>query len=222
MALNRLTKELKTLHSHPISGISAGAIGSDVFHWWASIGGPQGSPYAGGLFSLQLLFPSDFPFAPPKVHFIGKVYHPNVSQADGSICLDVLRNGWNPALNVRTLLNAISELLAHPNPEDALEIDLANQLETNPELFNTTAREWTQKYAAATEKQNYAPLSKTTESKSEQIPMVLSKTEESKSKSELELESESESEGDKKIPMVLAGMEVRSPRKKPKHERAKR
>jgi len=57
------------------------------------------SPYAGGVFFLSITFPVDYPFKPPKVSFTTKIYHPNIN-ANGSICLDILRDQWSPALTI--------------------------------------------------------------------------------------------------------------------------
>jgi ubiquitin-conjugating enzyme E2 D/E len=57
------------------------------------------SPYAGGVFFLSIMFPTDYPFKPPKVSFTTKIYHPNIN-ANGSICLDILRDQWSPALTI--------------------------------------------------------------------------------------------------------------------------
>jgi ubiquitin-conjugating enzyme E2 D/E len=89
-----------------------------MFQWQATIMGPvcpylrravararltersQGeSPYAGGVFFLSISFPVDYPFKPPKVSFTTKIYHPNIN-ANGSICLDILRDQWSPALTI--------------------------------------------------------------------------------------------------------------------------
>ena len=57
------------------------------------------SPYAGGVFFLTIHFPTDYPFKPPKVNFTTRIYHPNIN-SNGSICLDILRDQWSPALTV--------------------------------------------------------------------------------------------------------------------------
>ena len=65
----------------------------------ATIMGPGDSPYAGGVFFVLIHFPPDYPFKPPKVQFQTKVYHPNVN-TQGSICLDILKEQWSPALTI--------------------------------------------------------------------------------------------------------------------------
>jgi hypothetical protein len=69
------------------------------FHWQATIMGPGDSPYSGGVFFLSIAFPTDYPFKPPKVNFTTRIYHPNIN-ANGSICLDILRDQWSPALTI--------------------------------------------------------------------------------------------------------------------------
>ncbi|XP_074475966.1 ubiquitin-conjugating enzyme E2 D1b isoform X3 [Sebastes fasciatus] len=99
MALKRIQKELHDLQRDPPAQCSAGPVGDDLFHWQATIMGPGDSPYQGGVFFLTIHFPTDYPFKPPKVAFTTKIYHPNIN-SNGSICLDILRSQWSPALTV--------------------------------------------------------------------------------------------------------------------------
>ena len=147
MALKRIQKELIDFGRDPPANCSAGPTDeSDQFHWQGTLMGPEDSPYAGGVFFLNIHFPPDYPFKPPKVHFTTKIYHPNIN-SNGSICLDILKDQWSPALTISKVLLSISSLLTDPNPDDPLVPEIANIFKTDTERYNTTAKEWTQKYA---------------------------------------------------------------------------
>ncbi|KAG2007883.1 hypothetical protein GB937_008243 [Aspergillus fischeri] len=117
-----------------------------VFHWQATIMGPGDSPYSGGVFFLTIHFPTDYPFKPPKVNFTTRIYHPNIN-SNGSICLDILRDQWSPALTISKVLLSICSMLTDPNPDDPLVPEIAHVYKTDRPRYEATAREWTRKYA---------------------------------------------------------------------------
>jgi ubiquitin-protein ligase len=116
------------------------------FHWQATIMGPGDSPYAGGVFFLAIHFPTDYPFKPPKVNFTTRIYHPNIN-SNGSICLDILRDQWSPALTISKVLLSICSMLTDPNPDDPLVPEIAHVYKSDRQRYESTAREWTRKYA---------------------------------------------------------------------------
>jgi ubiquitin-conjugating enzyme E2 D/E len=116
------------------------------FHWQATIMGPTDSPYSGGVFFLTIHFPTDYPFKPPKVNFTTRIYHPNIN-SNGSICLDILRDQWSPALTISKVLLSICSMLTDPNPDDPLVPEIAHVYKTDRPRYEATAREWTRKYA---------------------------------------------------------------------------
>ncbi|KAK4218379.1 hypothetical protein QBC37DRAFT_437342 [Rhypophila decipiens] len=146
MALKRINKELTDLGRDPPSSCSAGPVGEDLFHWQATIMGPSDSPYSGGVFFLAIHFPTDYPFKPPKVNFTTRIYHPNIN-SNGSICLDILRDQWSPALTISKVLLSICSMLTDPNPDDPLVPEIAHVYKTDRARYEATAREWTRKYA---------------------------------------------------------------------------
>ncbi|KAL0212867.1 hypothetical protein RCL1_006493 [Eukaryota sp. TZLM3-RCL] len=146
MSLRRITRELAELQRDPPLNCSAGPIGEDMFRWQATIMGPPGSPYDGGVFFLNIVFPTDYPFKPPRVNFTTRIYHPNIN-ANGSICLDILKEQWSPALVISKVLLSICSLLTDPNPDDPLVPEIARILRENPEEYVRRAREYTRKYA---------------------------------------------------------------------------
>merc|ERR1712113_263174 len=103
-------------------------------------------PYERGVFQLELFLPSDYPMAPPKVRFLTKIYHPNVDKL-GRICLDILKDKWSPALQIRTVLLSIQALLSAPNPDDPLDNGVADQWKNNEAGAIKTAKERTKAFA---------------------------------------------------------------------------
>ncbi|KRY67351.1 Ubiquitin-conjugating enzyme E2 2, partial [Trichinella pseudospiralis] len=138
--------ELQDIGRDPPALCSAGPVGDDLFHWQATIMGPPDSAYQGGVFFLTIHFPTDYPFKPPKVAFTTRIYHPNIN-SNGSICLDILRSQWSPALTISKVLLSICSLLCDPNPDDPLVPEIARIYKTDRERYNQLARDWTQKYA---------------------------------------------------------------------------
>jgi ubiquitin-conjugating enzyme E2 N len=65
----------------------------------------------------------------------------------GRICLDILKDKWSPALQIRHVLLSIHGLMSSPAPEDPLANDVAEVYKTNPEQFFQNARDWTKQYA---------------------------------------------------------------------------
>ncbi len=133
MALKRIQRELQELGRDPPSNCSAGPIGEDLFHWQATIMGPDDSPYSGGVFFLDIHFPADYPFKPPKMSFTTRIYHCNVNN-NGGICLDILKDQWSPALTISKVLLSICSLLTDPNPNDPLVPEIA-QVNNNSTSF---------------------------------------------------------------------------------------
>ncbi|KAJ2905992.1 Ubiquitin-conjugating enzyme E2 35 [Zalerion maritima] len=152
MALpKRIVKETERLMAEPVPGISAVPHEDNLRYFDVEIHGPSGSPYEenlipGGIFKLELFLPDDYPMTPPKIRFLTKIFHPNVDKL-GRICLDVLKNNWSPALQIRTILLSIQALLGAPNPDDPLAADVAKAWKENKEAAVATAKEWTQMYA---------------------------------------------------------------------------
>jgi ubiquitin-conjugating enzyme E2 D/E len=146
MSIRRLERELKSIEMNPPCNCSAGIINKDIFDWQATIMGPEGTPYFGGVFNMSIKIPTDYPFKPPKVQFITKIYHPNINK-HGGICLDILKDKWSPALNISNILLSISSLLDDPNPDDPLEPEIADQYKDDKAYYTETAMLYTRKYA---------------------------------------------------------------------------
>ncbi|PKK67691.1 ubiquitin conjugating enzyme [Rhizophagus irregularis] len=134
-SLKRINVELNNFERDSVSSsINAGPLGDDPFHWIATISGPSDSPYSGGIFFLDVRFPQNYPFKPPKINFTTRVYHPNID-SNGNIGIDHLIHQWSPAMTISKLL------------EFTFEPEIAQMYKTDRSRYEATAREWTRQHA---------------------------------------------------------------------------
>lgn len=142
----RIMKELQTMLKEPPPNVSAAPIDeNDLYKWQAIIFGPPDSIYAGGVFKLSIVFPADYPFKAPRIEFLTKIYHCNIMNK--SLCIDILKSQWSPALTIDKVLISIVSLLMDPNAKDPLNRDAAEKYLSDREEYNRIAQEWTRKYA---------------------------------------------------------------------------
>lgn len=74
------------------------------------------------------------------MRFLTKVEHPNIDEATGRICLDLLRmppeGNWRPNVSLCTVLVSIQVLLGEPNLEDPVRPDLISSWNKEKENNN--------------------------------------------------------------------------------------
>nr|XP_033485842.1 ubiquitin-conjugating enzyme E2 T isoform X1 [Epinephelus lanceolatus]XP_033485843.1 ubiquitin-conjugating enzyme E2 T isoform X1 [Epinephelus lanceolatus] len=147
---SRLKRELQMLSTEPPPGITCWQTEERIDDLRAQIVGGTGTPYEGGLFSLEIKVPERYPFEPPKMRFLTPIYHPNIDNS-GRICHDALKlppkGAWKPSLNISTVLTSIQLLMAEPNPDDPLMADISSEFKYNKQLFMEKARKWTEEHA---------------------------------------------------------------------------
>jgi len=145
-AVKRIQRELTDITLDPPPNCSAGPKGDNIYDWVGTILGPPGTVYSGGVFFLEITFPTEYPFKPPKIIFRTRIYHCNIN-SQGQICLDILKDNWSPAFTVSKVLLSVIALLTDCNPADPLVGNIAQQFLANREEHDEAAREWTRRYA---------------------------------------------------------------------------
>ena len=119
-------------------------------NWHVTLAGPDGSPYAGGKFVLDVALPAEYPFKPPVVKFLTKIYHPSVT-AEGAICADTFEiapDKWGPTKNMLGVLNSFAAALADPTPaETPSNPEAATAFVEDRAAFDRTAAAWVAEHA---------------------------------------------------------------------------
>lgn len=147
-AKKRILREYTDFVNFPVEGWSV-FMGAENLHGWKAILSGLPYPHEGGAWEMTIDFPTDYPFKPPRVRFVTRFYHCNISN-DGGICLDILKDQWSPALTISHILRSIHALTRDPNPDDPLDACKAQLYRDNRQLYDQEAHEWTRKYASAT------------------------------------------------------------------------
>ena len=130
-------------------GCSVDLINDNLFEWNTTYIGPDGTGYHGGFFVLKLSIPLDYPDSPPKVHFDTKIFHPNIDESDGRVCINILDYGiWNNTKRIIDILLAVYYLLINPNPNSPLNEEAANLYNTDKTQYLSKCNEYVRKYAA--------------------------------------------------------------------------
>ncbi|KAJ6439720.1 Major facilitator superfamily transporter [Purpureocillium lavendulum] len=103
-AQKRLTREYKTISENPPPYITAHPSESNILEWHYIITGPEETPYHGGQYWGTLMFPPNYPFAPPAI----RMHTPSGRfQPSTRLCLsisDFHPKSFNPAWEVSTIL----------------------------------------------------------------------------------------------------------------------
>lgn len=135
-ALRALTVEFKSIQDEPVEGFRVNLVNEDnMFEWEVAIFGPPETLYQGGYFKARVTFPADYPYNPPALKFLTKVWHPNVYE-NGDLCISILHpptddpqsgelpcERWNPTQSVRTVLLSVISLLNEPNTFSPANVD---------------------------------------------------------------------------------------------------
>lgn len=154
----RIVKEFQQFHKAKKQSIKTGdktlqqidavQINNNIRHVQLVVRGPPDTPYEGGFYEFRVYMKATYPTEPPLVTLRTRIFHPNIN-GQGKICLNILKDdGWSPATSLKNLALSLQNLLADPNIDDPLDVNVTKVFKEDPELAVKTAKEWNDKYAS--------------------------------------------------------------------------
>ncbi|CAB3985853.1 ubiquitin-conjugating enzyme E2 L3 [Paramuricea clavata] len=146
-ATRRLTKELNDIRKSGIRVFRDIRVDESNILNWQGLIVPESAPYNKGAFRIEIVFPAEYPFKPPKITFKTKIYHPNIDEK-GQVCLPIIgAENWKPATKTDQVIQALVALVQDPEPEHPLRADLAEEYTKDRKKFMKNAEEHTKKHA---------------------------------------------------------------------------
>ncbi|KAF5871531.1 putative ubiquitin-conjugating enzyme protein [Botrytis fragariae] len=111
--------------------------------------GPAETPFEGGLWKIHVELPDQYPYKSPSIGFVNRIFHPNIDELSGSVCLDVINQTWSPMFDMINIFEVfLPQLLRYPNPTDPLNGEAAALLMRDSKAYDVKVKEYVTKYAS--------------------------------------------------------------------------
>ncbi|KAI5778153.1 ubiquitin-conjugating enzyme E2 8 [Geopyxis carbonaria] len=119
-----------------------------VSEFYVRFKGPDETPFTGGTWKVHVELPDQYPYKSPSIGFVNRIFHPNIDELSGSVCLDVINQTWSPMFDMINIFEVfLPQLLRYPNPTDPLNGEAAALLMREPKAYEVKVKEYVQKYA---------------------------------------------------------------------------
>jgi len=146
-ATRRLQKELQDIRKAGLRSFRDIQVDEQNMLTWIGLIVPESVPYNKGAFRIEINFPAEYPFKPPKITFRTKIYHPNIDEK-GQVCLPIIQaENWKPATKTDQVIQALVALVNDPEPEHPLRTDLAEEYTKDRKKFLKNAEDFTKKFS---------------------------------------------------------------------------
>jgi len=124
-------------------------VNDNMQEFYVRFKGPEETPFQGGLWKIHVELPDQYPYKSPSIGFVNRIFHPNIDELSGSVCLDVINQTWSPMYDMINIFEVfLPQLLRYPNPTDPLNGEAAALLMREPKSYEVKVKEYVQKYAS--------------------------------------------------------------------------
>jgi len=148
----RIVQDIYDFNKNKPEGIYLSIDKKNLMNQYALIIGPKDTPYFGGFFFFEIIYPENYPTNSPQVTLLtiekNVRFNPNLYEC-GKVCLSILGTwsgpAWSPVMNIRLVLQSIQSLLCsfpiqnEPGFENTKENEITS-MEYNQYLIYNTYR----------------------------------------------------------------------------------
>lgn len=123
-------------------------VNDNMQEFYVIFKGPGETPFADGRWKVHVELPDQYPYKSPSIGFVNRIFHPNIDEQSGSVCLDVINQTWSPMFDMINIFEVfLPQLLRYPNPTDPLNGEAAALLMREPRSYDARVKEYVKQYA---------------------------------------------------------------------------
>ncbi|ESX01162.1 Ubiquitin-conjugating enzyme E2 8 [Ogataea parapolymorpha DL-1] len=131
-----------------MSDYEVSLVDDNMQEFYVNFEGPKDSPYEGGLWRIHVELPDQYPYKSPSIGFQNKIFHPNIDESSGSVCLDVINQTWSPMFDIFNIFETfLPQLLNYPNAADPLNGDASSLYMRDKNLYVEKVKMYVKNYA---------------------------------------------------------------------------
>lgn len=131
-----------------MSDYEVNLVEDSMQEFYVKFNGPKDTPYEGGCWKIHVELPNEYPYKSPSIGFQNKIFHPNIDEVSGSVCLDVINQTWSPMFDIFNIFEAfLPQLLSYPNAADPLNSEASSLYINDNKLYIDRVKTYVTRYA---------------------------------------------------------------------------